>query len=398
MRVLQICSKPPFPSVDGGCKAMDVITKELLNQKIEIKIVTISTAKHPFQKDRMPQDYLESTAIENTFIDTQVNIFSAIINLFTSKSYNIIRFYNKEFELLIQKNLTESNFDIVLLEGLYVTPYIDVIQQYAKAKIIYRAHNIEHEIWQRNSKEVNNILKRTYLGLLTKKLKKYEKSILNRIDGVAAITQKDKQALLSLGCEKPIEIIPFGINMEEYQVLPVQHKSKLFHIGSMDWLPNQEAIKWFLEHVWTEIVNQFPEEKFYLAGRNMPDWLLNKQQKNLIVVGEVSNAIDFIHENEIMVVPLFSGSGMRIKIIEGMALGKVVIATEIAAEGINYQSNENIVIANNSKEFIDAISLCLTDTSFSDKIGMNAKRMISSNYDNKVIVNNLAQFFKQILQ
>ena len=112
---------------------------------------------------------------------------------------------------------------------------------------------------------------------------------------------------------------------------------------------------------------------------------------------QVADAIDFMNHNIIMIVPLFVGSGMRIKIIEGMALGKVIIASTVAAEGISYQQNENIIIANTAKEFIDSITYCLSDEQILKKIELNAFKMVAANYDNKVIVNNLVQFFKQII-
>ena len=398
MKVLQICSKPPRPLTDGGCKAMDAITQGLLNQGVEVKLLTISTAKHPFNKNAFSDDYLKKTAIESVFVDTKVKPLAAFFNLFSSASYNVSRFDNQQFEQLITKALKQEAFDVVFLEGLYVTPYIAVIRANTKATIIYRAHNVEFEIWQRKVVEIKSVFKRNYIKGLSRKLKNYEQSMLNKVDGVVAITERDREQLVTLGCNQSIEVIPFGIDMEVYHSTPVQYNNSLFYIGSMDWQPNQEAIKWFLNKVWGKVVKQFPKAKFYLAGKRMPQWLLNKKQQNLNVLGEVESAVDFINAHEIMVVPLFSGSGMRIKIIEGMALGKVVIATAIAAEGIQYTANENILIADTPDEFIAVITSCLTDQTLVKKIGDNAKRMVAVNYDNQVIVNKLVQFFKRIIE
>ena len=110
----------------------------------------------------------------------------------------------------------------------------------------------------------------------------------------------------------------------------------------------------------------------------------------------MSNAVDFINENNIMVVPLLAGSGMRIKIIEGMALGKLIIATTIAAEGVSYTDKENIVIANTPEEFTKAITYYLKHTDMQISIGKSARILMENAYDNRVIVNNLIAFFKQI--
>jgi glycosyltransferase involved in cell wall biosynthesis len=396
MRVLQICLKPPVPEVDGGCKAMNNITQGLIENNNDVKVLTLSTHKHPFKLDLLPEEYKAKTKIENVFINTKINFVDAFLNLFSNKSYNIERFNSKNFEELILKSLNENKFEIIFLESLFVSKYVNIIKDNTSAKIIYRAHNIESEIWERNAKREIGF-KKWYIKLLAKRLKRHEQNVINHFDGIAAITENDKNKLLGMGCKIPIEVIPFGIDIKHYSNANIVNKNSLFHIGSMDWKPNEHGIKWFLENVWNLVINQFQHVEFNLAGKNMPSWLLNHRQKNVNIHGEVNNAIEFINQNAIMIVPLFSGSGMRIKIIEGMALGRVVIATSIAAEGINYQSGENIIIANTPKEFVDAIVKCLTKDSLKTKIGANAKKMIVANYDNKVIVNNLVEFFKHII-
>lgn len=389
MRILQICSKPPLPAIDGGCMAMNVLTQGLLEQEKKVKVITIATEKHPFNINNLPKDYVENTAIESVFIDTKVSASGAFINLFSKESYNISRFYNLDFEELLLKSLKEQDYDVIFLEGLYVVPYLEIIRSNTNAKIIYRAHNIEFEIWERSAATSVNPFKKWYLSSLARKLKNYEISILNKVDAIASITEKDKQQLTSLGCTQPIVTIPFGVDLGSYSKADIKKENSLFYIGSMDWLPNLEAINWFLKEVLPQL-----SASFYLAGKNMPEELIHKKQENLIVVGEVKSAVEFINAHHIMVVPLFSGSGMRIKIIEAMALGKVVIATSIAAEGINCTHQKDILIANTAKEYITAIEWCFANTELVNEIGANAKKMIALHYDNKVIVNNLVALFK----
>lgn len=396
MKILQICHKPPLPALDGGCKAMHALTEGFLANAISVKILTIATQKHLYQSELFPTAYLEQTNIEHAFIDTAIKKKNALANLFSGKSYNISRFYNKNFEELITTTLRNEKFDVVLLESLYTTPYINAIRKNSNAKIIYRSHNIEFEIWQRTGNQENNAIKKKYLHFLANRLKKYEQSILNLVDGIAAITKKDEEQLLALGCKKPITAVPFGINLQDYQLQETPQEKKLFHIGSMDWLPNQEAIKWFLNEVWTAVVAKEPNATFHIAGKNMPEEIINLAVSTQGVVneGEVENANDFIRNNNIMVVPLFSGSGMRIKIIEAMAMGKLVIGTSVAFEGIAVQHNKNGIIANTANEFKEAILMCLQHPEVVNNIGQKARKTIEEQYNNTVIVKHLINFIK----
>ncbi|MCW8897236.1 MAG: glycosyltransferase family 4 protein [Flavobacteriales bacterium] len=397
MKILQICHKPPLPALDGGCKAMHALTEGFLANNISVKILTIATQKHPYQPELFPTAYLEQTNIEHAFIDTAIKKKSALANLFSNKSYNISRFYNKNFEELITATLQKEKFDVVLLESLYATPYINAIRKNSNAKVIYRSHNIEFEVWQRTGNQENNAIKKKYLHFLAKRLKKYEQSILNLVDGIAAITKKDEEQLIALGCKKAITTIPFGINLHNYQLKEIPQEKKLFHIGSMDWMPNQEAIKWFLNEVWSAIIAKEPTATFHLAGKNMPDEIIKlaASMQGIINEGEVDNANDFIRNNNIMVVPLFSGSGMRIKIIEAMAMGKLVIGTSVAFEGIAVQHNKNGIIANTANEFKEAILMCLQHPEVVTSIGQKARKTIEEKYNNTIIVKQLINFIAE---
>ena len=396
MKILQICHKPPLPALDGGCKAMHALTEGFLANNISVKILTIATQKHPFQPDLFPKNYLEQTNIAHTFIDTAIKKKAALANLFSNKSYNISRFYNKNFEELITATLRNEKFDVVLLESLYTTPYIAAIRKSSNANIIYRSHNIEFEIWQRTGNQENNAVKKKYLHFLANRLKKYEQSILNLVDGIAAITKKDEEQLVAMGCKKPITTLPFGINLHDYQLEKVPQEKKLFHIGSMDWMPNQEAIKWFLNEVWQAVEAKEPTATFHLAGKNMPNDIIKlaNSMRGVVNEGKVENANDFITKNNIMIVPLFSGSGMRIKIIEAMATGKLVIGTSVAFEGIAIQHNKNGIIANTANEFKEAILMCLQHPEVVSSIGQKARKTIEEHYNNEIIVKLLINFIK----
>ena len=148
---------------------------------------------------------------------------------------------------------------------------------------------------------------------------------------------------------------------------------------------------------WSKIQANFPLSKLYLAGRGMNRKMKNLDINNVEIVGEVHSAKDFIVEHDIMIVPLLSGSGMRVKLIEGMALGKTIITTSIGAEGIEAEDNQHLIIADTPEEFALAISKCLNDTPFKESIGLEAQRLIASKYSNKSISSRLIYFFDQLI-
>ena len=399
MRIFQICNKSPYPPCEGGPIAMNNITMGLLKAGHEVKVLAANTPKYFVEKEKIPQAYRNMVEFETVFIDTKIRIDKAFFNLFSNKSYHVERFISNEFDNKIKKILLASKFDIIQLESIFVAPYIDTIRKYSNAKIVLRAHNIEHFIWLRLADSCTNPLKRFYFYHLARTLKNYELSILNKVDGIAAITKFDADSLIHLGNCKPIVFIPVGIDTDR---MSSDNKIKefpgLFHLGSMDWMPNQEGIKWFIKNVWTKLIRELPDLNFYIAGRNMPEWLKNLNIKGITVIGEVENAIDFLKSKTVMIVPLLSGSGMRVKIIEGMACGNTIITTTIGAEGINITDGENILIANKPNEYILQIKKCINDPVSCRNIGVKAKEFVVKEYNNNLITEKLVNFYTELLQ
>lgn len=398
MRVLQICHKPPLPSVDGGCIAINNISKGLINQLGSIKILTIGTLKHPFNMKYYEDNFINRTSIESAFVDTKLNIVDAFSNLVTYDSYNISRFFSPDFNALIIKTLKANSFDIILLESLFTTPYIDTIRNYSSGKIVLRSHNLEYIIWKRLSKESINPAKKVYLNLLSSQLKKYELEIFDKIDGIATISNMDKRKYLELQCPVKLRTIPFGIDTSKYELNNKTNKKlKFFHIGAMDWKPNLEAVSWLLKDIWPKIQKEIPNAELHLAGKNMPDWIFNKNNINVFNHKEVKSSSNFISKNDIMIVPLLSAGGIRVKIIEGMAYGKTIISTSIGAEGLDYKNLENIIIADTVKDFSRVAANFAKNHYDTSRIGRNARNHIVKNYDYNEISKKLILFFESIL-
>ena len=398
MNILQICNKSPYPPKEGGPIAMFNLASGLMMQNHSVDIITMNTFKFSVDVDTLPVDYRYKTNFTAVFVDTSIKYSEAFLNLFSSESYHIKRFESQEFRNTLIHILKNKNFDIVQLETIYVAPYIDIIRKYSKAKIVLRSHNIEHFIWQRYAQTISNPVKRKYVLYLTRKLTNYEMSVFGKVDGIAAITKVDADYIKNAGFSTPVVTVPFGLDFNKCSFQPQKNgMPSFFHLGSMDWMPNQEAIKWFLEKCMPQISNRFPETDIYLAGRNIPTWIYSYKFPNLHVVGEVEDAAKFMQSKTVMFVPLLSGSGVRVKIIEGMAFGKTVISTSIGAEGINYTDGENLFIANTPDEFTEKFKLCIDNPELCARIGNNARKFIEKEHDIPVVTANLINFYLSLI-
>lgn len=398
LSVLFICNKSPYPPREGGPIAMNNLIEGIAKKGHKVKVLAINTNKYNFDPNDIPDSYKKFTNIELIYVDLSIVPWDAFLNLFTGKSYHVERFISKNFKEKLISVLKETHFDIVQIETLFMSPYIASIREHSKASIILRAHNIEHLIWERVASITKNPLKKAYLNHLAKTLKHYEKKILSSYDGIVPISSKDT-GFFEAETDIPVSTISFGVDSSKLVINDgIIPEFALFHIGAMNWIPNEEGISWFIENVWPTVNAKFPNLILYLAGREMPQWLNELDVNNIKVVGEVENAYDFINSKAISIAPLFSGSGIRIKIIESMALGKTVISTTIGAEGIDYTNGENILIADNKEEFVKAIETLVNDQKLCNSIGQNAHKLIKQQHNNSVLIDNLIDFYIKLLK
>lgn len=398
MRILQLCNKPPYPPIDGGSKAMHNLTRGLLAAGHSVKVLCISTPKNALDLSRIPADYLQRTRIEGVFVDTSINVVDAFTDLLTADNYNISRFFSPDMDIRLIRLLSEEEFDIVQLESLFMTPYIPTIRRYSKAAIVLRSHNLEHVIQDRIATGEKNILKRPYRRFLAKQLHAYEMAVLDRVDAVAAISPSDAQHFAGHGTNTPIATIPFAVEPDEYVVHDRKRSGPVtfFHLGSMDWLPNEEGVRWLLDEVWPKVLSKRPDARLDLAGNKMPEDLLRLDLPGVTVRGRVKNALSYMRDRQVMVVPLFSAGGMRVKIIEGMALGKPVISTPIGAEGIEYTEGLNILIAHDAAEFADHIIALDEAPVYMQKLGSEARKLIVERYSDAHIVKDLTALYTRL--
>ena len=398
MKVLQLCNKPPYPPVDGGTLAMNGITQGLLRTGCEVRVLTVETDKHPAHVEQLPADYRRQTSFESVYIDLSVRALPAAFAMLCGESYHVKRYVSQAFAQKLTAILQQEEFDVVHVESIFLTPYVPLIRKYSQAKVILRAHNVEHLIWKHVAQSTRNYFKRLYLKHLSLTLRAYEMEHLQDYDGIVCITQGDAEYFRTNGCRRPITAIPFGVECGEqcteggeFEVDPCS----LFHIGAMDWMPNQESIQWLLDRVWPVVHREVPQAHLYLAGRKMPSSLIQKQIEGVTIVGEVPDAKQFIASKQINVVPLLSGSGIRVKIIEAMSMGKAVVTTTVGARGIDYTDGEDLLIANTPDEFAACIKRLVDAPDYCQRVGQAAARLVRERYDVGRLTEQLLQFYKE---
>ena len=374
--------------------AMNSITQGLLEAGCEVRVLAVCSDKHPVRHEEMDADYRERTRFEAVHVDLNIHLLEAAVAMLCGESYHVKRFVSNDFARRLREILEEEEYDVVHVESIFLTPYVPLIRKHSEARVILRAHNVEHLIWRRIAQGTRNPLKRWYLKHCSLTLGAYEREHANDYDGIICITDNDARLYREMGCRRPVTVVPFGVEPKAMDHMEVEPGS-LYHIGSMDWMPNLEGIEWLLREVWPVVHSRLPQVRLYLAGRHTPEALLHADIEGVTVVGEVPDAMEFIVSKQINVVPLLSGSGMRVKIIEAMSAGKAVVSTTVGAEGIDYEEGKNLLTANTPEEFAAQIERLVTDPDYCAEIGRNALELVAGEYSTRALTKKIIGFYNK---
>lgn len=394
MKVLHVSNRVPIPANDGGAIAILNMLNGLVANGCEIDFVSINTPKSKNTSGKISH-------VNNhydVFVDTSISPLNALKSLlFKITPYNVERFYNQEVEELLVKQLKSNTYDFILLESAFTCLYIPRIQKHTSTPIIVRTHNVEYVIWKRLAENESNPLKRWYFNHLSKRLAKFEAKFYQLADGIIAISEDDKSRFVAMGITKPIEVVPTGIflNKEENERIQPKHNT-IFSLSSLDWNPNIEGLSWFLKEVWPLLQEKDSTIEFHIAGKSTPQWVFDLNLKNVFVHGLVDDAKQFQQKYALMLVPLLSGSGMRVKIIEGFANKKCILSTSVGAEGIPYTNGVNIRIADSPSEWVDAIINLLQNEAEMTRIAESAHEFVKQNYDTVQLTQKVVELAKQL--
>ena len=356
MNILQLTKKFPFPLKDGEAWAVLGLANGLKSEGCSIDLLSIT--EPAWSEGRLSALKRMDIYRELNYVplDTSPKIFSALYNLFTSKSYHAVRFAHSEFGLLLEEILTKNKYDLIICESVYMLLYVDEIRRVRPdCKILARTHNAEHLIWQRYGQQ-KSWPKNQYFTNQSQRLKDFEMAKLNEADGILAISEQDLNVFRSNGVRTRAVLCPIGMTTNDS--LPRQRENKpliIGFIGSLNWRPNLEGLKWFLENCWEDIQMEDFESVLMIAGKNFSGRKFWNNKPHVTYLGEIDDSDSFLQQVDVLIVPLLSGSGTRVKILQAFRNLTPVLSTKLGAEGLDIKNGTHAFIEDESKAWVTAL-------------------------------------------
>lgn len=285
---------------------------------------------------------------------------------------------------------------IVHFDHIHTAQYIENVKEGVFKNI--DEHNVEWIIARRLSiSEKNPLLKMIYLQQAFS-MKLFEKNRIKLANMVSCCSEEDKNRLKELSPSIRVEVIPNGVDLDYFSqdVEPVDENHIVF-TGSMDWLPNVEGAIWFYENVLPKLKLRITPVRVYIVGRAPLEQLKKLHSPpEFIVTGTVPDIRPYYKNALCLIVPLLSGGGTRLKILEAMAFGIPVVTTKVGGEGIDIVNEENVLIADTPQEMVEAIVRLKNDKKLVEKLIREGKRLVQEKYGWEAIAKKLSTIYSEI--
>jgi glycosyltransferase involved in cell wall biosynthesis len=397
VKILLLTNRVPYPLRDGGALAMDAMIRGYHALGWEVQVLAMNTSRHQVSADLSAKRYPQISAFRTVDVDNEVSKAGVLKNLFFSKEpEHAQRFRSRDFATALKSCLQRFLPDVVQLESPFLASYLPLIRQSPNALVVYRMHNVEGQIWSRLSAETPG-LKGRYLSILAKRITRYETELWRKADLLLPITNDDAVAVRDAGIQTPVQLAPYGVDrLSAATGLPCG-AWKAYHIGAMDWLPNAAGVRWFLDEVWPKAHEWSPKLQFHFAGRNMPVEFKSALPEGAFCEGEVPDAEAFISDKHILVVPIRSGGGIRIKILEAMAAGKLVISTGIGMQGIDAENGIHFRLADGVQDFAHTLAWAAAHPEKAAVIAEFGQRLVREQYHAPAIMERVTTAIRGLM-
>jgi sugar transferase (PEP-CTERM/EpsH1 system associated) len=302
-------------------------------------------------------------------------------NLASPLPYAIQKYRSDEMRRAIEQALSEEDFDLLVCD--FLTPCVNLPEGIAVPSILFQ-HNVESQIWERYYQTASNPMKKAYLYSQFRKMARFEGRCLHRFDGIVAVSDSDRRVMSSRFGVDNIYSVRTGVDTHYF--MPdrrgFRNRYELIFTGSMDYLPNEDAILYFADAILPRIVAAIGEVSLTVVGRNPTPRLLalSRSDPRIQVTGSVPEVRSYLERAACFVVPIRIGGGTRLKIFEAMSMAKPVVSTSVGAEGLPVSDGADVLIADDPLEFADRVIQVLTDTESANRMARRARELVTRNF------------------
>jgi polysaccharide biosynthesis protein PslH len=384
MKILWVKSDFLHPTTKGGhIRTLGILRQ--LHTRHEIHYVALDLGDQPGGVERSSEYSTKAYSISHraSLHNSARFWLEAAANLPARLPLAVSRYASLAMRRQVSDLIAQEGFDAIVCDFLFAAPNIPDL---ARATLFQ--HNVEAQIWQRRLEHSTGALERKYLHSQHEKMRRYERQVCREAKRIIAVSEPDAATMRTEYGANDVRWVPTGVDINYFRPpAEIERGQSLVFVGSMDWQPNVDGVRWFVADILPRIQQRLPACRFTIAGRR-PDTSIRKiadDYPGIRVTGTVDDIRPYLWESAVSVVPLRIGGGTRLKVFEAMAARIPVVSTTIGVEGLDVANGSNISIADSPEEFADRCLELLSDPTARCRVASQAWEMVAACYSWEVV-------------
>ncbi len=398
MKILQLCPRPIFPPDDGGRISMYNVSKHLLHFGAELSILCFDPEAPALREQQIDDASVNIYSLNHQTKNSATRIFSSV---FQSEALYLRKHFSAEI-LRQSLSIAESvQPDVIHVDHTAMAPLGFALRKHLGCLVGLRLHNVEWKIWKRYAEQLPAWHpKRWYVASQAAKLRRDEAQYIAMADVAFPISQVDLDAARDLAPKAHLVLAAAGVNSAEWKADAKQPREEntLVMASAWSWQHNVDGAHWFLREVLPLVQRSLPQTRVLVPGRHAAEHFARYKERGVECLGYVEKMQPTYHRGSVFVVPLFVGSGVRIKIMEAMAAGLVVVSTSIGAEGIAATQEHGLYTSDNAATQAQMIVRLLSDHSVREAASKKAAEYVATHHEWRDQIENIYRSYEALLK
>lgn len=305
--------------------------------------------------------------------------------------------YSPAFAEAIRRTAEAVDFDLVNVIHTEMARYVEALPPNPRRKHVLTMYDVTFQRDLRASRVAGGRVRRMRLRVNSMMMRRWEPRYAGRFDRVITVSEADRQTLLAANPRLKIEVVQNGVDTQTLQPLADTADPAILFVGSMGYLPNTDGVLWFHEAIWPLIRRDAPAAHLWVVGSGPPPAVEALANEYVTVTGRVPDVAPYYQQAAVTVVPLRTGGGTRLKILESMALGRAVVSTTVGAEGLGAIDGEHLYIADTPAAFAARTVDLLHDPAARQRMAAAARQFVAANYDWDPIAGKLLAIYDELV-
>lgn len=401
MKILFVANRVPYPPFRGDKLKIYNLAMELCKNH-ELHLITIAENQedidsiNELNKDILSDDNQKFRLFHSIHVEYQpkwMSALKAIFGLLSFRPLQVAFFRSKKFQKRLNNVLKNNEFDVIHVQHIRMAQYFEgqncsnVILDLPDAFSLY---------WKRRVEKSNSFVKKWFTNLEFNRLFRYEQKMIPSFKKVLVCSKED-QEYLNHHTGFPVELLQNGVNTEVFSPRDIRYiENRVLFTGNMDYAPNIDAVTYFAEQIWPEVIKEIPNAQFVIAGQRPVQKVLSLESDNISITGFIPNLADEYAKAHVVVSPLRIGAGTQNKVLEALSMDIPVVSTNVGYAGLELNPGEGIALSNSAEEFAQNVIAILKDKDYRNSLGVQGGLKIRKRFSWTGIALQLEAYCQEI--